>query len=94
MSALEAMRNGLPIVATRVGGLPSVVDHGVSGLLTSPGDIDAFSAAMLRLATHDSERIEMGRRAFERVRKHFSIEVAARKYEELYRLATHGENLQ
>ncbi|MBL4607981.1 MAG: glycosyltransferase, partial [Pseudomonadales bacterium] len=44
---LEAMSCGVPVVATRAGGIPEVVDEGVSGLLVEPGNIDQLSDAIL-----------------------------------------------
>ncbi|MBW3629954.1 MAG: N-acetyl-alpha-D-glucosaminyl L-malate synthase BshA [Gemmatimonadetes bacterium] len=45
LSALEAMASGVPVVASRTGGLPSVVDHGVSGFLAEIGDLEAMAEA-------------------------------------------------
>jgi L-malate glycosyltransferase len=72
--ALEAMSCGVPVVATRVGGVPEVVQHGVSGYLAAIGDIDAMAAAACHLladpdrwkqfsaaARLDAERYSAGR---------------------------------
>ena len=53
---MEAMAGGRPVVATRVGGTPELVDDGVSGLLVNPGDPDALSAAMAEVAHAPAER--------------------------------------
>ena len=51
LAALEAMACELPVVASRVGGLPEVVDHGVSGFLHPPDDLDGMAASAVRLLT-------------------------------------------
>jgi N-acetyl-alpha-D-glucosaminyl L-malate synthase BshA len=49
LAALEAMAAGVPVLASRAGGLPEVVEHGVSGLLCKVGDIDAMAAGALEI---------------------------------------------
>jgi len=63
---LEASACGIPVVATRVGGVPEVCRHGETGLLVPPNDVDALAEAIIRLARDPELREEMGRagRAF------------------------------
>jgi glycosyltransferase involved in cell wall biosynthesis len=48
---IEAMAVGLPVIASRVGGIPALVDHDVNGLLVPPGDPAALAAAISRILT-------------------------------------------
>lgn len=57
---LEAGAYGLPVVATRSGGVPDAVRHGQTGLLAAPGDASAIAAAALHLLRHPAERQQMG----------------------------------
>ncbi len=60
---IEAMTHGLPIVASRTGGIPSILDEGECGLLVPPGDPGALCRALDRLAEDDKLRRRLGRRA-------------------------------
>jgi glycosyltransferase involved in cell wall biosynthesis len=51
---VEGMAAGLPVVASRVGGIPALVEHDVNGLLVPPGDADALAAAITRVLTEPS----------------------------------------
>lgn len=73
-SILEYMAVGLPVIATDVGGNPEALESG-AGLLVPPADDAALAAAMERLLSQSSERMNMGFRAAERVRR-WDIEVA------------------
>jgi glycosyltransferase involved in cell wall biosynthesis len=70
-SIVEAMAHGLPVVATRVGGIPDVVTP-ETGILVPPEDAEALARAMARLASDRSLRERMGRAAKERYEKLFS----------------------
>src|SRR5262249_4177146 len=72
LTVLEAMAAGLPVVATRVGGLAEVVVDGETGLLAPPGDDAALAGAVLRLAADPGARRRMGRRGQERAHTVFS----------------------
>jgi colanic acid/amylovoran biosynthesis glycosyltransferase len=72
LAAAEAMATGLPVVATQVGGLPEVVDDGVTGYLVPPRDPQALADQVQVLAQDPTLRADMGRRARERVLAHFN----------------------
>jgi glycogen synthase len=71
--ALEAMAAGLPVVGTRTGGLPEVIEDGKTGLLVAPGDASELAAAITTLLTDPARAEEMGTAARERVANRFSI---------------------
>lgn len=60
IAILESMAASLPVVATRVGGVPEVVDHGVTGILVPPQDTDAFARALLEVIQDPELRQRFG----------------------------------
>jgi len=60
LKVLEAMAAGLPVVCSRVGALPALVEHGVSGLLCPPGDPLALAASLAALAADPHRAASMG----------------------------------
>lgn len=72
LAALEPMSRGVPVVASRVGGIPEVVRHEEEGLLVPPADVGALEEALHRLLLDPAERRAMGERGRERSRKLFS----------------------
>lgn len=74
ISVLEAMAFGLPVVASNVGGLPEVVEDGVTGLLVPPGDVKALADSLARLLRDPELRARMGRAGQERVRSEFTVD--------------------
>jgi glycosyltransferase involved in cell wall biosynthesis len=84
MAVLEGMRAGLPVIATRVGGLPSVIRDRDTGLLVPSGDIAAMSRAMLELAKDPQAARAMGERAYRHVLRNFSLGSMVAAYETLY----------
>jgi glycosyltransferase involved in cell wall biosynthesis len=89
LSVMEYMAAGKPVVATRVGGVPEVVEDGVTGVLVEPRDPAALAAAVVGLVSDGERAVRMGEAGRERQRREFSIEAATGKaealYEELYR---------
>jgi sugar transferase (PEP-CTERM/EpsH1 system associated) len=84
IALLEAMAAGLPVVATRVGGVPEVVVDGVTGFLVPPRDPQALADAILRLLRDPDLRRRMGEAGHARVAEHFSVEQMVGKTEALY----------
>jgi glycosyltransferase involved in cell wall biosynthesis len=82
---IEAMSCGLPVVSTRIGGVPEVVEHGVTGYVTAPGDVREFSAAVEALLSEKSLRCSMGMAGVARARLRFSLERMTASYFDLYR---------
>jgi len=72
----EAMSSGVAVIASRVGGIPEVVEAGVSGLLVPPGDEDALAAAMTRVAADPELRARLGEHARRRVLARFTVEAS------------------
>ena len=70
--SLEAGACGKPVVATRVGGIPEIVQHGETGLLVEPADVASLAASVRRLVEDKSLREAMGRRGRERVVERFT----------------------
>ncbi len=81
---LEAGLFGLPVVATKVGGVSECVEDGVTGLLYDPGKEEAFLEGVIRLATQRQLRQTMGEKSAERVRKRYTIDRIARAYLAFY----------
>jgi len=81
---LEAMQAGIPVVATRVGGVPEVVIDGSTGLLVDPGDPAALATALRELLDDPRRCEEMGTAAERRLRDHFTAERMISSYEALY----------
>jgi N-acetyl-alpha-D-glucosaminyl L-malate synthase BshA len=85
LSILEAMCFECPSVATAVGGIPEVVESGVSGLLVPPGDPVALARGVESLIGDPDMRRRMGREAGARARERFSAAAMVPRYEALYR---------
>jgi len=85
LSVLEAMCFGCPSVATRVGGIPEVIEDNVSGLLAPAGKADALAAAVQTLLDDPARRRALGEAARRRARGFFSADVIVPQYEALYR---------
>ncbi len=70
---LEAAACGRPIVATRTGGIPEIIDDGISGILIEPGDAAALAAAVISLLQHPHEARCLGEAARKKIEQAFPI---------------------
>lgn len=74
LAMVLAMGAGLPVVATRVAGIPEVVQDGVTGLLVPPGDSSELGAALSRVVNNDTTRVLLGQAARTFVRPRFGVD--------------------
>jgi glycosyltransferase involved in cell wall biosynthesis len=84
-AVFEAMACGLPVIATKVGGIPLQVIDSVTGILIELNNIEQLKNAILRLANNKELREKMGKAARERVEKEFSWDKSAEQLENLYK---------
>lgn len=76
-----------PVIVTRIGGLPDMVDHGKTGLLIPPRDVDALADAMLQLLRDRTARIEMGRAGKRKLLRECAPPVVVAQTLDVYRQA-------
>jgi len=84
LAALEAMAVGRPVIASRAGGIPEVIEEGVSKLLVEPGDPEALAAAALSIIASPDLAASFGSAVRSRVRADFDISAFVRKIENVY----------
>jgi N-acetyl-alpha-D-glucosaminyl L-malate synthase BshA len=84
LAALEALACEVPVIASRVGGIPEVVDDGSTGCLAEVGDIEKMSDCAARLLSDEDLRREMGRRARESAVSRYSTDLVIPQYIEFY----------
>jgi glycosyltransferase involved in cell wall biosynthesis/peptidoglycan/xylan/chitin deacetylase (PgdA/CDA1 family) len=83
-SVLEAAAACLPVIATHVGGIPEIIEHGVTGLLVPPGNIGALVAAVLQFLRDPSFAATLARAGQQHVRSKFCFESAVAQLRLLY----------
>ena len=80
LTIAEAMAAGRAVVASRTGGIPELVEDGVSGLLVPPGDPEGLARALDLLANRPALRRQLGSNARARAQQRFSLEQCAREH--------------
>jgi len=84
MTILEAMAASKPVIATRVGAIPKVIQDGETGLLVDPGDTDGLRSALARLLADSDLRCRIGAAGHDWVGRNYTSEAMALKYGQMY----------
>lgn len=84
VTVLEAMATGLPVVATRVGGVPEAVDDNVTGRLVPPADAQAMATALLHYRSNNEQALQHGAAGRARVEHRYSMDAMLAQYMALY----------
>jgi len=70
---MEAMSSGVPCVSTPVNGIPELIEHGSTGLLATPGDVDSLVSQLLHLSEQENNRTALAHAARAKINSHFHL---------------------
>jgi len=84
---MEAMAKGVPVVAPRITGIPELVEHGISGLLTTPGDVDDLVSGMERLLADADLRAALAAEARKTVAAKFSLTTETGRLSKIFQIS-------
>ena len=85
LAALEAMACEVPVVASRIGGLPEIIEDGVTGYVCAPDAVEGMADRAIALLCDENRRTTMGRAAAEVVRTRYCTDLVVPMYEDAYR---------
>ena len=85
LAALEAMSCGVPVLGSRIGGLPEVIQHEETGFLCDPNDVDCMKAIVLSLFKDEALRRQIGQAARDRAVRVFNRDLIVAQYVDVYR---------
>jgi colanic acid/amylovoran biosynthesis glycosyltransferase len=91
VALMEAMASGVPVIASRLSGIPELVEDGVTGLLVAPGEPAALAAAMARVLQDDALAVELTHSARELVERSFSLAGEADRLGDLFAESIAGD---
>jgi glycosyltransferase involved in cell wall biosynthesis len=78
------MASGVPVIASDVGGIPEVIDHGRTGYLAPVGDIDAMSTYAIELLQNEAQHCQFALEAQKQAKERFDYRLIVPQYEKLY----------
>jgi Glycosyltransferase len=84
LSLLEAQACAIPVVASNVGGIPTIVRHDVNGLLVAPREAPALAGAIMRIMDDKTLAMRLGRQGRCDVEQKFNLEIMTKQVEAVY----------
>src|SRR3989344_3517637 len=84
MSIVEAMLAQVPVIGSNMGGIPEGIEDGVTGIIYESGNVDQLKNAILKLSEDEELRNVMGKKAFEKAKKEFTLDAMLDKYEKVF----------
>ena len=90
---IESYAAGVPVVATKMGGVVDMVDDGVTGLLVAPQDADGLAEAMLEIIQDNTLACRLAKAGFEKVKSRFTLQIMVDKTLEVYQKALSNFNI-
>jgi len=88
MVLIQACAASLPIISSRIGGIPNILKDGVNGILVEPGDVEGLYRAILSVIKDSSKRKRMGENSYKIAREHFSLEAMVEGYDQVIKELT------
>lgn len=85
LTNIEAMACGIPVIASKVGGIPEIIEDNITGILVNTKDSQALADAMERLYSDPELRKSMGQRSLERATEHFDLDRAVNEIISIYK---------
>ena len=84
MSVIEAMFAQVPVIGSNMGGIPEGVENGVTGIVYESGNVNELKNAIIKLSEDKELRDRMGKNAYEKAKKEFTLDVMLDKYEKTF----------
>ena len=84
MSVIEAMFAQVPVIGSNMGGIPEGVENGVTGIVYESGNVNELKNAIIKLSEDKELRNRMGKNAYEKAKKEFTLDVMLNKYEKTF----------
>ena len=94
MVLIEAMACGLPVVSTRVGGIPEIIEEGINGFLIMPGDKEALFEKLLALSKDLDLCLKIGENNISKVKKEYDISIYSKKLKFIYNSLIKGSDYE
>ncbi len=81
---IEAMACGVPVIASKFGGIKNVISSGKNGILVDPSDPDKFAEAIIELIKNKEKAQTLGHNGYETIKNHYSWEAIAQRFIDFY----------